>query len=253
MSLYGEAIRERREFVGYATATAAAAESLRLERENPIAFRKFSQSTMSRWENDKTGEAIDSAHGRSLRSLAYLLKWTSAEFFQHVNVPIGRVPYLDESIGERNTSFFERFVERADLSVRIPVYGTVAAGIKGSNGDEEPEGYRLLSPGELPAGVQSLDRLYIVEANGSSMYAEGMARPVPYGASLIVEAGAAPAEKQLVVAYIDDLDLAVAKEYTTDVENVLLRSFRRGGPTFWSHDHEIHLKGVVRRVSYEPT
>ena len=95
MSRFGEAIRERREWVGFSTATACAQASERLEMDDPRSYKAFSQSSLSRWELDKTGGAIESAHGKSLRTLAYLLKWTSAEFEAHVGVSIGRVPQLD--------------------------------------------------------------------------------------------------------------------------------------------------------------
>ena len=95
MTRFGEAIRERREWVGFDTATACAQASERLEMGDPRSYKAFSQSSLSRWELDKTGSAIESAHGKSLRTLAFLLKWTSAEFEAHVGVPIGRVPQLD--------------------------------------------------------------------------------------------------------------------------------------------------------------
>jgi len=69
MARYGEAIRERREYVGFTTATSCANESIRLEREDPLSFKRFSQSSLSRWELDKTGEFIEGAHSRSLRRL----------------------------------------------------------------------------------------------------------------------------------------------------------------------------------------
>jgi len=95
MARYGEAIRERREYVGFTTATSCANESIRLEREDPLSFKRFSQSSLSRWELDKTGEFIESAHSRSLRTLAYLLNWSSEQFERRVGVSIGRVPRLD--------------------------------------------------------------------------------------------------------------------------------------------------------------
>lgn len=96
MSRYGEAIRERREVIGFPTATACANASAQLELQDPTAFKRFSQSSLSRWELDRTGELIEAAHSRSLRTLSYLLKWSSEEFEQHVGVPIGRVPMIDE-------------------------------------------------------------------------------------------------------------------------------------------------------------
>lgn len=253
MSRYGEAIRERREVVGYKTGTACAEASAKLEREDPAAFKRFSQSSISRWENDKTGDFIEAAHGKSLRTLAYLLNWNSEEFERHVGVPIGRVPRLEDT-GERKIfTFLERFGEPTSLTIRIPIYGTVAAGIRGFDRHDEPEEWRRFSPDELPKGIENPEKLFLVGANGTSMYEEGMLRPVPNGSWLLVEADAVPEEGQLVVAYIEERDLGVVKQFKRAEGNAFLRSYQVGGPAFWTQDFpDMRIEGVVRRVSYEP-
>jgi len=156
MSRFGEAIRERREWVGFSTATACAQASERLEMDDPRSYKAFSQSSLSRWELDKTGGAIESAHGKSLRTLAYLLKWTSAEFEAHVGVSIGRVPQLD---GLPRAVHLDSDLLLSD-GVQINVYG---AGTGPAWGDTDIL-ETLYIPGLKP------DRDYIgLRATGDSM------------------------------------------------------------------------------------
>lgn len=252
MSRFGEAIRERREVVGYKTATACAEASVKLEKENPAQFRSFSQSSLSRWELDKTGEYIESAHSKSLRTLAYLLQWTSQEFLERVGIPIGPVPLIEEQRQENMFGWLERYGEKVDLSIRIPFYGSLAAGIKGFEMDEEPEEWSRFAPEELPKGSDP-KKLYLVRANGGSMYEENMSRPVPDGARLLVEKDAMPEEGQLVAAYIPELGIGVVKQFHRQQGDVVLRSYAAGGPMFWASKYpDMRVEGVIKRVIYEP-
>lgn len=251
MSRYGEAITERREVLGYRFQPALADASRELEKEDPDNFKAFSQQTLSRWENDRDGAKLEGSNAKALRTLAYLLEWTSEEFYERVGVPIGPVPQLDETMERRIFGFLERFGDRAELSVRIPVYGSVAAGIRGFEQGEHDE-YRRFAPEELPKGVDP-SKLYLVKSNGTSMYEEGMSRPVPDGAWLLVEHDALPEEGQLVVAYIPERDIGVVKQFRKGAGDAVLRSYRVGGPMFWASEYpDMRLEGVVRRVSYEP-
>lgn len=252
MTRYGEALRERREYVGFPTATACALKSSELERSDPANFKKFSQSSLSRWELDRTGELIEAAHGKSLRTLAYLLKWNRVEFTHNVGVPVGNVPFLDPQ-PRSGDNFLDRVGEAVQLAIPIPDYGSVAAGIVGFEMSEHPLRYVHYSREEIPDGIEDLSRLYLVRANGDSMFQEGMKRPVPDGALLLVEAGALPQDGDVVLAYIEERELGVVKEYWTEDDAVLLRSYRKGGPTFWSSDYpSMRIVGVVRRVTYTP-
>lgn len=127
MSRYGEAIRERREWVGFSTATDCARASEQLALDEPTIFKKFSQSSLSRWELDKTGQFIQGAHGMSLRTLSYLLKWSSDEFEEHVGVPVGKVPYLDDGPDNRTTIRSEELLVVGGL-VKVPVFGVANGG-----------------------------------------------------------------------------------------------------------------------------
>lgn len=250
MSRFGEAILERREVLGE-SGPRLAEESKKLEREDPDKFLAFSQQTLSRWEKDATGEHISASKMKMLATLSYLLKWTSSEFNEKVGVAIGPVPLLEDTTQSNMFSFLERYGEKAGLTVRIGFYGSVAAGVKGFEGHEEPIEYRRFAPEELPKGVDP-NKLFLVKANGSSMYEDSVARPVPDGAMLLVEYDALPEVGKLVIAYIPERDLGVIKRYEEKNGNVMLRSYRVGGPVFWSEDYpSMRIIGVVRRVSYD--
>lgn len=159
MPRYGEAIRERREFVGYSTATACANESVRLEREDPALFKKFSQSSLSRWELDRTGGLIESAHSKSLRTLAYLLGWNAEQFEWHVGVPVGRVPRLDDA----DTGVESRSDEAASWQHAMPG-GLVLVEVMGAAKGGKPIEYSVPVKRDL---VRPSTRAY--EVDGDSM------------------------------------------------------------------------------------
>lgn len=161
MSRYGEAIRERREVVGYTTATACANASVQLEREDPASFKKFSQSSLSRWELDRTGELIESAHAKSLRTLAYLLDWNAEQFEQHVGVPVSRVPRLD---GETSGSEF-REEERGQWGKSIPG-GLILVDVLGAANGGRPSEYVVPVKHEL---VRPSTRAFEVQGDSMNM------------------------------------------------------------------------------------
>lgn len=157
MSRFGEAIRERREWVGFTTATDCARASEQLALDEPTRFKKFSQSSLSRWELDKTGQFIQGAHGMSLRTLAYLLKWNSNEFERHVGVPVGKVPYLDDNAGSFSAALPDDLEVLGGL-VKVPVFGVVNGG--------RPQDYGVLLV--KPSMVRG-DNTRAFQVEGSSM------------------------------------------------------------------------------------
>jgi repressor LexA len=134
MSRFGEAIRERREVVGYKTATDCATASHALAIDNPSLFKGFSQSSLSRWELDHTGGYIQGAHGKSLRTLAYLLKWRSDEFEANVGVPVGKVPFYDSDSSKTSLSDSSGVFAIPGGLVVVPVLGVANGGRPGSYG-----------------------------------------------------------------------------------------------------------------------
>ncbi len=249
---YGEVLALRREEVGFARQIEVSQRSLELAAEATEHFESFSQQWLSRLEADQTGERIDAANRRKLRTLSYLLGWNSFDFEHHVGIPVGTVPGLGEVGENKVVTFRERGDDPSSLRVRIPVYSSIAAGVKSFTKDETPPSYHYFEPDELPKGVNP-NKLYLVCATDTSLYEVNLVFPVPEGARLLIETGRPPKEGQLVIAYLPELDIGVIRQHQSQAREVILRSYRVGGPVFWASGHpELRVEGIVRLVSYEP-
>lgn len=85
--MYGQALRERREYVGYRSQQALidAIETVATD----IPMESFSQQWLSALERDRTGAVISGAYGPKLRTLAYMLNWTLADMQAVTGVHLG--------------------------------------------------------------------------------------------------------------------------------------------------------------------
>src|SRR5690554_2057651 len=88
MPKFGEAIFERRDYLGISGPQAADI-SEDLARRDPAMYASFSQQTLSRWESDRDGSKIAASSPARIRALAHILQWTVAEFEKNVGVPAG--------------------------------------------------------------------------------------------------------------------------------------------------------------------
>ncbi|GGJ56413.1 LexA family protein [Deinococcus roseus] len=142
--------------------------------------------------------------------------------------------------------------EPANLTVKIPIYGTVGAGLKKIHANDHPEEYVEFDMRELPKAID-VAKLFILVVNGDSMSDDYVSRQIPHGSKILVESDAVPTDGKIVVAWIPELETGVVKQYFAKGENTLLRSYKVGGPTFWASQYpDMVLEGVVRRVIWEP-
>lgn len=246
---FGEALTSQREAIGFVKQGDAADASAALAREAADVFESFSQQWLSRLESDRTGERIDAANRRKLRTLSYLLGWSGFEFEQHVGVPVGTVPRLEDSVelGESVKRDGDK-----EARVRIPLFHGIAEGIIGFEQKGESTTYRHITLSELPKGVKR-GRVFFVHIEESDLYNETLAFRIPVGARLLVEVKTSPEDKQLVVAYLPERNLGVLTQFRKEAEEVLFRSYRVGGDVFWSSDYsDLRIGGVVRQVCFEP-
>jgi hypothetical protein len=88
----GAVLRARRREVGFESMAACAAASAELEARDPARFKRFGRSSLNGWELDPSGDSLDVAHGRAVRTLSYLLQWSGPDFSVYTGVPIGAVP-----------------------------------------------------------------------------------------------------------------------------------------------------------------
>ena len=243
---FGEALGTRREARGFINQLDAANASVSLAHEAKGVFESFSQQWLSRLESDMTGERIDAANRRKLRTLSYLLGWSGSEFEQCVGVPVGTVPRLEDNVkGEADP---ERLSSEA--RVRIPFFEGLSGGILGF-GKTEPSAYLHVSLDELPRGSKN-SKLFFVDIQETDLYDETLAFPIPVGARLLVEAVRKPKDGKLVIAYLPVQNLGVITKFSKKPRTVLFRSYETGGDVFWSSDcPELRLAGVVRNVCYD--
>ncbi len=142
--------------------------------------------------------------------------------------------------------------EPASLTVKIPIYGTVGAGLKKIHAHDHPSEFVEFDMRELPKAVD-VAKLFILVVNGDSMSDEFVTRQIPHGSKILVESDAIPTDGKIVVAWIPQLETGVVKQYFSKGEDTLLRSYKVGGPTFWASQYpDMVLEGVVRRVIWEP-
>lgn len=208
MARFGEAILERREIVGFRHGTELAEASVKLERENPSTFKSFSQQSLSRWENDRTGEKIEGAHGKSLRTLAYLLKWTSAEFEERVGVSIGKVPFIEKA----HTST-RQVGDSIGPMVPIRFGGPVKAGFRGLDMADANEYIEI--PESILAGFNP-DDCFALIVEGDSMMCEDVQKAIPEGSIAIFHEHLQPEPNEIICAYLEhpeEGEMRVLKKY----------------------------------------
>jgi SOS-response transcriptional repressor LexA len=191
------------------------------------------------------------------QALLKALDWTPLDFYNETGLKIPGVSYVESVIYDPAESHEEAVARMMHMepfqgTVRLPVWGTVSAGIQAVDVGSEPERYVRFDRAELPRGVE-VEKLVLLRVNGDSMLADNVPRPIPPGSMVMVELAAAPSEGDVVVAWIEPLSTGVLKLSGRLGDEAYLRSYKPGGPSFWgSHYPDMRVVGVVRRVIYEP-
>lgn len=126
----GAVLRTRRKAVGFSSMNACAAASAELEALDPATFKRFSRSSLNSWELDPSGERLELAHGRAVRTLCYLLQWSGPDFTTYVGIPIGTVPRRSEGVAE---PLLQRSGERHQYAtgVRVSIHMGAAPEVMG--------------------------------------------------------------------------------------------------------------------------
>ncbi|MBB6099382.1 SOS-response transcriptional repressor LexA [Deinobacterium chartae] len=213
---------------------------LNKSQEAVAAEARMSQSYYSEVERGARDPRTLTLH--KLARLARALGWDLAELQEHTGLDLGLEERLPANPGAQPYL----------PGIRLPVYGTVGAGLKAIRASSEPEDYRSFDMAELPKGAETA-KLFILRVNGDSMSDENVLRSIPHGSHVLVECDVVPRDGQIVVAWIPELETGVLKQYFSRGEDVLLRSYNPGGPTFWASRYpDMIIEGVVRRVIWEP-
>jgi len=127
----------------------------------------------------------------------------------------------------------------------VPVFDSVSAGLSPTVQEDHVIGHFTLDPAVSGLRGRNMNNMRILTVNGDSMASASVANDIPHGSNIVVELGAAPSDGDIVVAWIDDLDVAVLKRYEEN-ETTVLTSYNPNGPVFRAGEHDIDVRGVVR-------
>lgn len=127
----------------------------------------------------------------------------------------------------------------------VPIFSSVSAGLSPTVQDDYVIGHFTLDPAVSGLRGRNMNNMRIMTVNGDSMASPSVANDIPHGSHIVVELGAAPTDGDIVVAWIDDLEVAVLKRFEEGGTTVLT-SYNPSGPVFRAAEHDIDVRGVVR-------
>lgn len=217
---------ERREVMGYKSQGLLAEASEKLQRDDPNTFKSFSQQSLSRWENDRTGDKISSGNSKSLRTLAYLLEWGQYDFEHKVGVSIGRVPHLDDEF--KGTIFDDspKVGRKFGEGIAVRHAGSVSAGLKNVSAAIE-DTYLVEIPRNIARNYNRED-IFVLDVEGDSMVSQDVRTTIPPGASVVFHRTLEPKPGQVIVCWLEAYDIGVLKvAKTDDTEHLVLESYNR--------------------------
>lgn len=187
----------------------------------------------------ETGEkTVGSLKLTEYNALLGSLEWTPSDFTENTGVAM---PAAQPVPG--NTPFHG--------SVRVPIYGSVSAGLSNAEINVTPTDFLSLDPSLPGLKGRNLSALGVLNVNGDSMISPVAADGIPEGSMVLVEWGAVPRPDDLVVAWLADYETAVLKQYGEGGE-VILRSFNPRGPVFRMGETAVDVRGVVRLIMRRP-
>lgn len=193
---------------------------------------------LSRIETGK--QSLGSLSSHKLGFLIRALEWTNQEFTEATGVSVGYDP--------KPIPTAEPYVP----SVQVPIYDSVSAGLSAATGgDSQVKDYLGLDTRLPNLRGRNHDRLVVMPVNGDSMVSPKAHESIPEGSLVVVEVGAIPQHSDVVVAWIEDENLAVLKRYE-EGSDVVLTSYNPNGPVFRFGEKQAEIRGVVRLVMRKP-
>lgn len=133
----------------------------------------------------------------------------------------------------------------------VPILGDVAAGGRMDTFIPVENAEEWIDAGRGLAMRYGLSNLYALRVTGDSMYSENVRFSVPDGGVVIVHRELAPVRGDIVVAYIEELDVGVVKSYG-EPEDVTLSSYNPTGPIYRANQYRIRMCGVVVETRNTP-
>lgn len=126
----------------------------------------------------------------------------------------------------------------------VPLLGDVAAGGRMDTFIPVENAEEWIDAGRGLAMRYGLSHLYALRVTGDSMYSERARFNVPDNSVVIVHRELEPVRGDIVVAYIEELDVGVIKSYG-EPEDATLSSYNPTGPVYRANQFRIRLCGVV--------
>jgi SOS-response transcriptional repressor LexA len=202
------------------------------QRTNGVIYEKL----LARLETGK--KSISSLRLTEYAALLGALEWTPADFTESTGVDM---PTSQPVPGNRPYN----------ASLLVPIFGSVSAGLVKAEINDVPSEFLSLDPSLPGIRGRNVSSLGILTVNGDSMASPVAADSVPEGSMVLVEWGAIPQARDLVVAWLGEHDTAVLKQYSEGAE-VILRSFNPQGPLFRAGATDIDVRGVIRLILRKP-
>lgn len=126
----------------------------------------------------------------------------------------------------------------------VPLLGDVAAGGRMDTFIPVENAEEWIDAGRGLAMRYGLSSLYALRVTGDSMYSERARFSVPDNSVVIVHRELEPVRGDIVVAYIEELDVGVIKSFG-EPEDATLSSYNPTGPVYRANQFRIRLCGVV--------
>jgi len=166
------------------------------------------------------------------------LEWTREDFERETGVELP-----DDHAGVPGSEPYEG-------GLMVGYFGTVSAGLQDIQDEGDPERMIPIDPALPGLKGRTKGHLGLLRVNGDSMVSPKAAESIPEGSMVLVEWGAAPAQGDIVVAWLESHETAVLKQYQEGTD-VVLRSFNPKGPVFRAEEMPT-VRGVVRTVMRKP-
>lgn len=216
----------------------------------------LTQTTVSELERGKYSPADLTA--TRLAALAKGLNWSVAELERATGLDLGLSP-ADKILDFLETRFpgiisndpnqsaidlVKMGAEPINGEYPVPLLGDVAAGGRMDTFIPVENAEEWIDAGRGLAMRYGLSNLYALRVTGDSMYSERARFSVPDNSIVIVHRELEPVRGDIVVAYIEELDVGVIKSFG-EPEDATLSSYNPTGPVYRANQYRIRLCGVV--------
>lgn len=222
---YARAIAARRAYLGKS--------GMDIENEHPgVLYQKL----ISHIETGKKTPGEISVN--QWNALLQSLDWSPREFLENTGFDVPHDVMLPTSFEYEN-------------SLYLPVLGPVSAGLQTISQGGNVSDFMPIDP-SLP-GIKGRPKLRLawLWVNGDSMLSPEASKSIPDGSMVVFEWGAVAENKDIVIAWIEELETAVIKQFS-EGSDIILSSYNSNGPVFRASQYHMDIRGIVRLILRKP-